>query len=200
MGSKMIVVKSKGYVDTSRGPRVYAPISRPYREKTEVILRMITVSKADVYEVLPDKTEVKLDVTNYDKDNHIVVNNIKCETPKVASAADNLKEVTPTENTSTINSVEVATKQFDPLIPDYGASLAQTPKFMESMSVDSEESSEHEATAQTPDPIVQGDTPEEVSDSYTVTFEAESHEMTQTNEPSNESWKQSKRNKKHNMH
>ncbi|MCM1218320.1 MAG: hypothetical protein NC548_27860 [Lachnospiraceae bacterium] len=70
---KMVIVKSKGVVNTSRG-RVYAPITRPYKESTQIILRMITVDKADVWEVLPgSKKEVKLSTINYDKNNAVPV-------------------------------------------------------------------------------------------------------------------------------
>lgn len=71
MASKMVIVKSRGYVDTSRGRHIFTPISRPWRETIDVILSMIVNDKADVWEVLPDKTEVKLTTTNYDKDNRI---------------------------------------------------------------------------------------------------------------------------------
>lgn len=71
MASKMVIVKSRGYVDTSRGRHIFTPISRPWRETIDVILSMIVNDRADVWEVLPDKTEVKLTTTNYDKDNRI---------------------------------------------------------------------------------------------------------------------------------
>ena len=67
--NKMIVVKSRGYVTTSRGI-VFAPISRPYKETPEKILRMISVERADVWEILSTGDEVKLTTSNYDKNNN----------------------------------------------------------------------------------------------------------------------------------
>ena len=66
--TKNIIVKSRGYVKTSRG-NVFAPITKPYREDIQKIFYMINVQHADVWEVLPDKSQVKLTTSNFDKDN-----------------------------------------------------------------------------------------------------------------------------------
>lgn len=66
--TKMIKVTSRGYVNTSRG-KAFAPINRPYRENVDTIFRMLTVDRATIYEVLPNKELLKLTVHNFDKDN-----------------------------------------------------------------------------------------------------------------------------------
>ena len=68
--TKRIVVKSRGKVLTSRGMCI-SPIARPYNEKLETIMLMISRYRADVYEVLDDGTEVKLTIQNFDKDNSV---------------------------------------------------------------------------------------------------------------------------------
>ena len=86
--SKMIVIKTKGRVETGRG-RVYAPIKTPYRETVRQILHILTVNGADVWEVLPDKTEVQLTTSNYDK------NNAKKPEPRVEQAPPSAMEEVP---------------------------------------------------------------------------------------------------------
>lgn len=66
--SKMIKITSRGYVTTSRG-RAFAPITRPYREDVGIIFSMLTRDRATVVEVLSDKSEVKLNLQNFDKIN-----------------------------------------------------------------------------------------------------------------------------------
>lgn len=66
--SKMIVVKSRGFITTSRG-RLTTPITRPYRETCSNIWNMIAREKADVYEVFPDKTELQLSAQNFNTNN-----------------------------------------------------------------------------------------------------------------------------------
>lgn len=87
--SKMIVIKSTGRIETSRG-RVYAPIKKPYRESVSMILKMITKG-VDVWEVLPNKKEVQLTTTNYDKNNMLTA-------PMVDEAPPSAKD-TETPNT-----------------------------------------------------------------------------------------------------
>lgn len=83
VNSKMIIVKSRGYVNTSRG-RVFAPISRPYRESPSTILRMITQDHADVYEVIQGLGEVKLTTTNFDRDNSVKIDKVAPSIPNIS--------------------------------------------------------------------------------------------------------------------
>lgn len=112
--SKMIVIKSKGRIETSRG-RVYAPIKTPYRESISMILKMLTVYNADVWEILPTKEEIKLTTTNYDKNNNPRLyppvdpappSAIESEAPN--TLVGNLEEVTD----------PIEEKEFVPNVPD----------------------------------------------------------------------------------
>lgn len=80
---KRIKVTSRGMVTTSRG-RVRTPIG-PYIESVGYISVMIVREKATVVEVLPDGTEVELNIQNFDKDNTKKINaeaGKKVEDPK----------------------------------------------------------------------------------------------------------------------
>ena len=79
--TKMIKVTSRGYVNTSRG-KAFAPINRPYRENVDTIFRMLTVDRATIYEVLPNKELLKLTVHNFDKENSPMPKNMGVEAPK----------------------------------------------------------------------------------------------------------------------
>ena len=79
--TKMIKVTSRGYVNTSRG-KAFAPINRPYRESVDTIFRMLTVDRATIYEVLPNKELLKLTVHNFDKDNTPMPKAMVVEAPK----------------------------------------------------------------------------------------------------------------------
>lgn len=79
--TKMIKVTSRGYVNTSRG-KAFAPINRPYRESVDTIFRMLTVDRATIYEVLPNKELLKLTVHNFDKDNTPMPKTMVVEDPK----------------------------------------------------------------------------------------------------------------------
>lgn len=65
--SKMISIKSRGTVHTSRGIH-RSPIRTPYREYIDKIWSIITVDRAEVYEHIGDY-EIKLTPQNYDQDN-----------------------------------------------------------------------------------------------------------------------------------
>lgn len=99
--SKMIVIKSVGRVETSRG-RVYAPIKKPYRESVSMILKMVTKG-VDVWEVLPNKEEVQLTTTNYDKNNMLPV-------PSVDEAPPSAKDM-ETSNTPLDHAAAEETKE-----------------------------------------------------------------------------------------
>lgn len=70
MTYKKILITNRGYVPTSRG-MCLTPITRPYKENTEVILRLITRYNADVEEVLNNGNHVKLTISNYASDNNV---------------------------------------------------------------------------------------------------------------------------------
>ena len=70
MTYKKILITNRGYVPTSRG-MCLTPITRPYKENTDVILRLITRYNTDVEEVLDNGSHVKLTISNYASDNNI---------------------------------------------------------------------------------------------------------------------------------
>lgn len=70
VATKMIKVTSRGMVTTSRG-KVHGPINYPYRESVDKIWNMLTVEGATVFEQLLDKSFIKLDTQNFDKNNNI---------------------------------------------------------------------------------------------------------------------------------
>lgn len=74
--SKMIVVRSRGFITTSRG-QVTTPITRAFRETCSNIWNMITREKAAVYEVFPDKTELRLSEQNFNTNNSEYVKYMK---------------------------------------------------------------------------------------------------------------------------
>ena len=92
--SKKIKVMDRGMILTSRG-MVRGPIERPYYESFESILTMITKYNLDVREVLPDNTEVKLTINNFNKDNtlppEVIPNVVKPVEPKPE------REIVPTQ-------------------------------------------------------------------------------------------------------
>ena len=96
--TKMITVKSRGYVMTSRG-MIMSPIRTPYREQVDRIWSMITKDRAEVYERLKDGTDLKLDVQNYDKDNQPK----KRVTPKKVETAPDLPATKPQESVQNQN-------------------------------------------------------------------------------------------------
>lgn len=70
MTHKKILITNRGYVPTSRG-MCLTPITRPYKESTDVILRLITRYNADVEEVLDNGDHIKLTISNYASDNNV---------------------------------------------------------------------------------------------------------------------------------
>lgn len=70
--SKMITVRNRGFVTTSRG-RIMGPIRTPYREAIDRIWSMMLDERADIYERLNDGSDLKLTTQNYDTDNNAPV-------------------------------------------------------------------------------------------------------------------------------
>ena len=68
--TKKIKIVSRGFVITSRG-RCRTPIMTPYLEKIDNILLMLTRDNAKIVEVLPDNTEIELNIYNFNKDNTV---------------------------------------------------------------------------------------------------------------------------------
>ena len=97
MTHKKILITNRGYVPTSRG-MCLTPITRPYKESTDVILRLITRYNADVEEVLDNGDHIKLTISNYASDNNV-------STPVVT--VEEITEVTSVIEPETIhNTVE----------------------------------------------------------------------------------------------
>ena len=141
---KRIKVTSRGVVTTSRG-RARSPLG-PYLERIGNISVMIVREKATVVEILPDGTEVELNIQNFDKDNTIPVNaeaGKKVETLKAEEKAPNTtqeptnrqlsrkerkrqeyekkiaeKQVEPVTEEKTAVPVEVETEPQDTTIPE----------------------------------------------------------------------------------
>lgn len=90
MNKKKIVVKGKGRVLTSRGTCI-TPITRPYYEKLDYIMLMISKFRADVWEVLDDGREVKLTIQNFDKDNSKIENDAEMNKPFIVEDRDEIK-------------------------------------------------------------------------------------------------------------
>ena len=78
MTHKKILITNRGYVPTSRG-MCLTPITRPYKESTDVILRLITRYNADVEEVLDNGDHIKLTISNYASDNNVSTPVVKVE-------------------------------------------------------------------------------------------------------------------------
>jgi hypothetical protein len=64
--TKLIKITSRGPLNAIHG--IHGPILNPYMEKVRTIFRLISEG-ATVVEVLQDKSEIKLDATNFNKDN-----------------------------------------------------------------------------------------------------------------------------------
>ena len=92
--TKMIVVKSRGLVHTSRG-LIQSPIVSAYRESVDRIWEMLTRDRADVYEVLRNKKEIQLNVQNFDADNNALIR----ETPVAAAEQKPFTGVETTQQT-----------------------------------------------------------------------------------------------------
>ena len=92
--TKMIVVKSRGLVHTSRG-LIQSPIVSAYRESVDRIWEMLTRDRADVYEVLRNKKEIRLNVQNFDADNNALTR----ETPVAATEQKLFTGVETTQQT-----------------------------------------------------------------------------------------------------
>ena len=92
--TKMIVVKSRGLVHTSRG-LIQSPIVSAYRESVDRIWEMLTRDRADVYEVLRNKKEIQLNVQNFDADNNALIR----ETPVAAAEQKPFTGVETTQKT-----------------------------------------------------------------------------------------------------
>lgn len=90
--TKMIIVKSRGIVHSSRGI-IRTPIITPYRESIDKIWGMLTQDRADVWEVLRNKSEVQLNIQNFDEDN----------SPKPEKPVMQQTPFTGTQNNSTTN-------------------------------------------------------------------------------------------------
>lgn len=69
---KLIKVADRGMILTSRG-MVRGPIERPYLESTDAILLMLTRFNNEVYEVLSDNSEVRLNINNFSADNNVKI-------------------------------------------------------------------------------------------------------------------------------
>lgn len=65
--SKMIKIGHYGPIMIKGG--AYGPIDSAYKESTNTIFKMLSAGIKGIVEVLPDGTEVKLDASNFDKDN-----------------------------------------------------------------------------------------------------------------------------------
>ena len=85
MTQKKILITNRGYVPTSRG-MCLTPITRPYKESTDVILRLLTRYNAEIEEVLDNGEHVKLTISNYASDNNVVSNPIIKESKPVVEA------------------------------------------------------------------------------------------------------------------
>lgn len=110
--TKLIRIPSRGRVLSSRG-YVTTPITRPYRETLENILKMLSSSpKPKILEVLPNGRTVELTVLNFDQDNTLVKPEISQGSivPSVnnAEASSNKNTEPPTNNDKT---PEVPTNQ-----------------------------------------------------------------------------------------
>lgn len=88
--TKMIIVKSRGLVHTSRG-LIQSPIMYPYRESVDKIWGMISQDRADVYEVLRNKRELKLDAQNFDLDNNAIQRDAT-SSPKPFTGVENMTQ------------------------------------------------------------------------------------------------------------
>lgn len=85
MTQKKILITNRGYVPTSRG-MCLTPITRPYKESTDVILRLLTRYNAEIEEILDNGEHVKLTISNYASNNNVVSNPIIKESKPVAEA------------------------------------------------------------------------------------------------------------------
>lgn len=90
MNKKKIIIKGKGRVLTSRGTCI-TPITRPYYEKLDYIMLMISKFRADVWEVLDDGREVRLTIQNFDKDNSKIENDAEMNKPFIVEDRDEIK-------------------------------------------------------------------------------------------------------------
>lgn len=70
---KKIIVKSLGTIDILGG--ITGPILKPFVRDVKTIMHLVNTGK-DVYEVLPDGTEIKLNISNYETDNNINMNRV----------------------------------------------------------------------------------------------------------------------------
>ena len=85
MTQKKILITNRGYVPTSRG-MCLTPITRPYKESTDVILRLLTRYNAEIEEVLDSGEHIKLTISNYASDNSAIPNLIVKESKPVVEA------------------------------------------------------------------------------------------------------------------
>lgn len=107
MTQKKILITNRGYVPTSRG-MCLTPITRPYKESTDVILRLLTRYNAEIEEVLDNGEHVKLTISNYATDNSVVSNPIIKESKPVVEATPVVEpEIVHTnvENNNTMKSM-----------------------------------------------------------------------------------------------
>lgn len=89
--TKMIKVLSRGYVTTSRG-RAFAPITTPYKEDVKMIFSMIAKERAKVVEVINTGEEIPLTLQNFDRNNHVYVEEKK---PEVVPVVEDKIEAVP---------------------------------------------------------------------------------------------------------
>lgn len=119
ISSKMITVRSRGNVTTSRG-RFMAPIRTPYLESTDRIWSMITQDRADVWERLSNGTDVQLNAQNFDQDNNapkkVVVTEEKNEEPEKEEGKQEepKQEGASNENTETVTPANENTEAGQP--------------------------------------------------------------------------------------
>lgn len=95
---KKIIVKSLGTLDILGG--VTGPILKPFIRDTKTILHLVNTGK-EVFEILPDGTEIKLTIRNYEIDNLGLMNKEEknISTPiNVVKESNKVDAVNVTEN------------------------------------------------------------------------------------------------------
>ena len=114
LDKKKIIVKSRGKVLTSRGMCI-TPIQRPYYEKINQILLMISRYRADVYEILETGEEVKLTAQNFDKDNSIKMTDAVNNKPFTVPDRDLIKQEHDAENEA-LKNAEISPEETQPVV------------------------------------------------------------------------------------
>ena len=104
MTHKKILITNRGYVPTSRG-MCLTPITRPYKESTDVILRLITRYNADVEEVLDNGDHIKLTISNYASDNNVSTPVVTVEEITEVTSVIELETIHNTVENNTVKSM-----------------------------------------------------------------------------------------------